>query len=71
MLGLMQDQPLSLTHVFHRAEQLFGDKRIVTATATGQTATSIAEMTQGDQPAAAARLRDDRDQPDRHRQQRA
>jgi fatty-acyl-CoA synthase len=46
MLGLMQDQPLSLTHVFHRAEQLFGAKRIVTATATGQTVTSIAEMTQ-------------------------
>src|SRR5881398_2312363 len=32
MLGLMQDRPLTLTHVFHRAEQLFGHKTLVTAT---------------------------------------
>ncbi|HTK63411.1 MAG TPA: long-chain fatty acid--CoA ligase [Pseudonocardia sp.] len=46
MLGLMQDQPLSLTHVFHRAEQLFGAKEIITATAGGQDRTTIAETTQ-------------------------
>ena len=33
MRGLMQDRPLALPHVFHRAEQLFGHKPIVTATA--------------------------------------
>jgi fatty-acyl-CoA synthase len=43
MLGLMQDRPLSLTHVFHRAEQYFGHKSIVTATADGETRTTIAE----------------------------
>ena len=31
MLGLMQDRPLTLTHVFHRAEQLFGYKTLVFA----------------------------------------
>src|SRR5438067_2387637 len=35
MKGLMQDYPLTLPHVFHRAERLFGNKSIVTATATG------------------------------------
>ncbi len=43
MLGLMQDRPLSLPHVFHRAEQLFGHKTLATATAGGQTTTTIAE----------------------------
>jgi fatty-acyl-CoA synthase len=33
--GLMQDAPLTLPHLFHRAEQLFFDKELVTATATG------------------------------------
>ena len=37
MRGLMQDRPLALPHVFHRAEQLFGHKPIVTATANGET----------------------------------
>lgn len=36
MQGLMQDHPLSLVHFFDRAERLFHDKRIVTATATGR-----------------------------------
>ena len=36
MLGLMQDHPLSLEHFFDRAENLFHDKTIVTATATGK-----------------------------------
>ena len=35
MLGLMQDRPLTLPYLFHRAEQLFGHKSIVTATADG------------------------------------
>ena len=43
MRGLMQDWPLTLPHVLHRAEQLFGHKRIVTATATGETTTSVAD----------------------------
>ena len=43
MLGLMQDRPLALPHVFHRAEQYFGHKRIVTATAAGRESTTVAE----------------------------
>ncbi len=35
MQGLMQDQPLTLPHFFRRAERLFPDKGIVTATADG------------------------------------
>ncbi|WP_255474651.1 hypothetical protein [Pseudonocardia sp. EV170527-09] len=40
MLGLMQDRPLTLPHVFHRAEQYFGHKEIVTATPTGTVRTT-------------------------------
>jgi fatty-acyl-CoA synthase len=35
MQGLMQDVPLTLPHFFDRAERLFFDKELVTATATG------------------------------------
>ena len=35
MQGLMQDAPLTLPHFFDRAERLFPDKEVVTATATG------------------------------------
>ena len=35
MLGLMQDTPLTLTQAFTRAERLFADKPVVTATKTG------------------------------------
>ena len=35
MQGLMQDVPLTLPHLFERAEKLFFDKEVVTATATG------------------------------------
>ena len=35
MQGLMQDYPLTIPHLFRRAEQLFADKQVVTATATG------------------------------------
>jgi fatty-acyl-CoA synthase len=41
MQGLMQDYPLTLPHAFHRAERLFGDKTIVTATATGVDRTTV------------------------------
>jgi fatty-acyl-CoA synthase len=40
MQGLMQDVPLTLPHFFGRAEQLFFDKEIVTATATGKDRTT-------------------------------
>jgi len=43
MLGLMQDRPLALPHLFHRAEQLFGHKELITATADGEQRTTIAE----------------------------
>jgi fatty-acyl-CoA synthase len=36
MKGLMQDQPLTLTHFFDRAERLFPSKEVVTATASGR-----------------------------------
>jgi len=39
----MQDHPLSLVHFFHRAERLFTDKAIVTATATGRERRTYAE----------------------------
>ena len=31
MQGLMQDYPLTLPHIFHRAERLFPNKEVVTA----------------------------------------
>jgi fatty-acyl-CoA synthase len=42
----MQDRPLTLSHVFHRAEQCFSHKTLVTATASGETATTIGEWAQ-------------------------
>ncbi|MDN5858917.1 MAG: long-chain fatty acid--CoA ligase [Pseudonocardia sp.] len=44
MLGLMQDRPLTLPHAFHRAEQLFGHKTVVTAQTGAETTTTIAEL---------------------------
>jgi len=38
----MSDAPLSLTHVFQRAERLFGDKPIVTVTVNGRERTTYA-----------------------------
>src|SRR5690606_6745714 len=35
MQGLMQDAPLTLPHFVERAERLFFDKQVVTATAVG------------------------------------
>jgi fatty-acyl-CoA synthase len=46
MLGLMQDRPLALPHVFHRAEQYFGHKPLVTAEADGERTTTIAEWSE-------------------------
>ena len=40
MDGLMQDAPLALTHFFDRAEQLFPEKSVVTATPLGRERTS-------------------------------
>src|SRR3954465_4302241 len=58
----MQDYPLALPHIFHRAERLFPAKEIVTATATGRERTTYgqwAERTRRlagapDDPAGAA-----------------
>jgi fatty-acyl-CoA synthase len=41
----MSSFPLTLPHVFHRAERLFGDKRIVTATPGGLERTTYADWT--------------------------
>jgi fatty-acyl-CoA synthase len=43
MQGLMSSFPLTLPHLFHRAERLFGDKRIATATPDGVRRTTYAE----------------------------
>jgi fatty-acyl-CoA synthase len=40
MRGLMQDRPLVLPHVLHRAEQLFGHKTLVTGTVGGGESTT-------------------------------
>ncbi|MEY4361810.1 MAG: hypothetical protein RL391_1116 [Actinomycetota bacterium] len=41
--GLMQDVPLSINHIFDRAERYFGRKTIVTATANGRERTTYAK----------------------------
>ena len=41
--GSMQDVPLSVHHLFDRAERYFGHKTITTATATGIERTTYAE----------------------------
>jgi fatty-acyl-CoA synthase len=51
MKGLMQDVPLTLPHLFERAERLFFDKEVVTATATG-----LDRTTYGDWAARTRRL---------------
>jgi fatty-acyl-CoA synthase len=43
MQGLMQDVPLTITHLFERAEQNFGHKGVTTATAGGRERESYAE----------------------------
>ena len=43
MQGLMSSYPLTLTHLFTRAERLFGEKTMTTLTATGKERTTYAE----------------------------
>jgi fatty-acyl-CoA synthase len=43
MKGLMQDFPLTLTHIHARAEKLFFDKGVVTVTAAGKQSTSYGD----------------------------
>ena len=43
MQGLMSSYPLTLTHIFERAERLFGYKTMTTLTATGKERTTYAE----------------------------
>ncbi|MFD9891764.1 long-chain fatty acid--CoA ligase [Amycolatopsis sp. NPDC059027] len=43
MHGLMQDRPLTLPHVFHRAERIFGHKSILTATVDGESRVTYAQ----------------------------
>jgi fatty-acyl-CoA synthase len=46
MLGLMSSYPLTLPHLFYRAERLFGEKTITTLTATGKERTTYADWAQ-------------------------
>ena len=46
MQGLMQSYPLTLTHVFRRAERLFPEKRIATVTGGGIERTTYGEWAQ-------------------------
>ena len=46
MQGLMQDYPLTLVHLFERAERLFADKGIVTAGPNGLQRTTYGEWAQ-------------------------
>ncbi|HET9692082.1 MAG TPA: long-chain fatty acid--CoA ligase [Acidimicrobiales bacterium] len=43
MQGLMQDVPLTLSLIFHRAEQLWPTKQLVTATTTGKVRTTYGD----------------------------
>jgi fatty-acyl-CoA synthase len=43
MQGLMQHTPLTITHLFDRAEQYFGRKEIITSTGTGIERTTYAD----------------------------
>lgn len=44
MHGLMQDRPLDVSILMRRAEGLFGNKRVVTATATGEVEATWSEV---------------------------
>src|SRR3954454_13689408 len=43
MQGLMQDVPLTITHLFERAERYFGHKGVTTATPAGRERITYAE----------------------------
>ena len=51
MQGLMQDKPLSIIHLFDRAEKYHSDKTITTATATGLERTTYGDWARADPPA--------------------
>src|SRR5919198_1494819 len=46
MQGLMSSYPLTLPHLFHRAERLFGEKTITTLTAVGKDRTTYGDWAQ-------------------------
>jgi fatty-acyl-CoA synthase len=54
MQGLMSPYPLTLPHLFHRAERLFGSKTITTLTATGKERTTYADWAQRTRKLAGA-----------------
>src|SRR5438105_9029853 len=54
MHGLMQDYPLTLPHIFHRAERLFPNKEVVTATATGRERTTYGRWAESTRRLAGA-----------------
>jgi fatty-acyl-CoA synthase len=54
MQGLMSSFPLTLPHLFHRAERLFADKRITTATPGGLERTTYADWAARTRRLAAA-----------------
>ncbi len=54
MRGTMQDRPLALTHIFHRAERLFARRRIVVATRDGDVAVTVAQWAERVRRLAAA-----------------
>ncbi len=54
MRARMQDRPLALTHVFHRAERLFAERRIVTAGRNGDRVATIAQWADSVRRLAAA-----------------
>ena len=54
MRGLMQERPLNVAALMRRAEQVFGHKRIVTATSRGEVVASWAETIERGRRLAAA-----------------
>lgn len=46
MYGIMQDRPLALPHIFHRAERLFGHKSITTSSADGDVCATYAQWSE-------------------------
>ena len=54
MQGLMQDVPLSITTLFERAEQNFGHKGVVTATAAGRERVDLRRLGASARDASAA-----------------
>jgi fatty-acyl-CoA synthase len=46
MLGLMQDTPLTINHIFGRAEGFFGHKQVITATGSGRVHLTYADWSQ-------------------------